>query len=256
MVEDPLIEEHLERIGTRLRLHGAYRERVMAELRAHLEDAVDAGVAEGRTRAEATEAAIKELGDPTKLAGGFAPQEASRDRAGLGLLIAGAGLGICAVRFLGEPGLIGGFALGQASMPLLLLAALAVVGVVIARFREQLGVPGTFGAAALATAAAAMLFGGGSYGSLDAYAGFSLLPGMWRLAVVALATTGIALLAWTAWARGLIAAGPLILGGTGLGFVLGSGLATTRELGTFGLLLLAGAAVGAGLTLRRDPPLA
>jgi hypothetical protein len=55
MANNPVIEEHLGRIAAGLRLRGRYRDRVMIELQAHLEDAVNAGVADGRSHAEATE---------------------------------------------------------------------------------------------------------------------------------------------------------------------------------------------------------
>lgn len=257
MVDDPLIEAHLDRIAARLRFHGSYRDRIMAELRAHLEDAVDAGVAQGRTRAEATEVAIKELGDPTELASRFVPQEATLDRVGLGLFIAAVGLGILALRVVGDPPTLGGLIQGRLGAPVLLLtalAALAAVGVVIARFREQLGVPGSLGAAALATAGLAMVFGG-FYGPLEAHADLHMVTSVWWLGFVALVGSGVALLAWTAWARGLVSAGPLLLGGAGLVFVFGSGLGITRLLDAAGLMLLAGAAVGAGIALRRERPL-
>jgi hypothetical protein len=72
------VESYLASVATRLPGSGRARTAIVAELRAGLLDAIDAYQDAGLTPDEATAVAIREFGDPARIAAGFGPELAAR----------------------------------------------------------------------------------------------------------------------------------------------------------------------------------
>lgn len=75
---EPLIEKRIQEIASDIRVRGRYRERVLAELRVHLEDATERYEAEGLPHDEAVQTAIDHLGKSEAIGAGLRPQQTSR----------------------------------------------------------------------------------------------------------------------------------------------------------------------------------
>ncbi|HAS11424.1 MAG TPA: hypothetical protein DCS55_13055 [Acidimicrobiaceae bacterium] len=97
MAED-LIEAYVEEVRSRLPMTGAYRKRILEELRDHLDHAAAEFESNGMTARAATEEAIASLGPATEIAQQFGPAATGRTRLLAVLAGCGALVGLAALR--------------------------------------------------------------------------------------------------------------------------------------------------------------
>jgi hypothetical protein len=259
---DALIEARLVEIDAALGLRGRYRDRVIAEIRAHLLDATDAAVARGQSHQEAIELAVAELGPPEALAERFTPHATAFTRACGAAPVAGILLGVVAWRLLGplhaNGGRLGSSIPYTAACILAWVSTLLVFAPVVAlvvRHRGRLGRSGRLGTAALVvTALAAIGFHFANDGTLNRGPD----PDVWRVLLILLSAAGILGLSAMVRRTRLISFWPLAIVGCGIALVVVHYVAlndggTTAALGLV-LVAVGGAAVAGALG--RERPLA
>jgi hypothetical protein len=258
---EPLIEQHLDQVGQALHVRGPYRDRVLTELRSHLEDAADRGEARGLTRQKAAQAAIDQLGAVGELVADLRPRATTRTRILAGLPVVGLVLATGSTRGANELHENGGRL--WTSVPYTAiwlvgwLSILLISGPLIALFVRHRGVLGRIGIAAagaitlVAAALVALHFSNdGSFTPGD--------PSTWRS--IAIATAGLATVALVVMIRRsqLLPQWPLMLVATGLALIAGHYflLDGRSSFALLGMACLAAAGVGYTLILVQERPLA
>jgi hypothetical protein len=258
---EPLIEQHLDQVGQALHVRGPYRDRVLTELRSHLEDAVDRGEARGLTRQKAAQAAIEQLGAVGEFVADLRPRATTGTRILSGLPVVGLVLAAGSIRGANELHENGGRL--WTSVPYTAiwlvgwLSILLMSGPLIALFVRHRGVLGRTGIAAagavtlvLAVLLAFHFSNDGSFTPGD--------PGVWRS--IAIATAGLATAALVVMIRRsqLLPQWPLILVATGLALIAAHYflLDERGSLAQFGMACLVAAGVGYTLILVKERPLA
>lgn len=258
---EPLIEQYLDQVGQALHVRGPYRDRVLTELRSHLEDAADRGEAMGPTRQQAAQAAIDQLGAVGELVAGVRPRATKRTRILAGLPVIGLVLAAGSIRGANELHETGGRL--WSSVPYTTvwlvgwLSILMMGGPLIALFVRHRGVLGRIGIAAAGAvtlvAAALLAFHFSNDGSFTRGD-----PSTWRS--TAIATAGLATVALVVMIRRaqLIPQWPLMLVATGLALIAAHYflLDGRSGLALFGMACLAAAAVGYTFILVKERPLA
>lgn len=263
MAGEPLTTDLVGRIAAELRLRGRYRDRVLAEIEAHLDDAVDAAVASGHSLEEANELAVRALGDPRQLSARFVPQPTRWTRVSGALFflgLAGAAVAGHAVdelhadggRLGRSPAYTAAWLLGGVSLILLFAP---VIGLIV-RHRGRLGVAGGVGVVSLGIAC---LVGLGFHLSNDGSLDMGPDTSVWRLGLIAaigLTTTSLGVLAHRAR---LVGRWPLTLAWSGAVLLMIHYVAVDEPgapLAVLGLVTLAAAVAASALTLWRERPLA
>jgi hypothetical protein len=193
---EQLIEQYLDQVGQALHVRGPYRDRVLTELRSHLEDAADRGEASGLTRQKAAQAAIDQLGAVGELVAGVRPRATRLTRILAGLPVVGLVLAAGSIRGANELHETGGrLWLSVPSTTVWLVGWLSILlmgGPLIALFVRHRGVLGRIGIAAAGAvtlvAAALLAFHFSNDGSFTRGD-----PSTWRS--TAIATAGLATVA-------------------------------------------------------------
>lgn len=263
MAANPLIEEHLFKIGAELRVRGRYRDRVLAEIRAHLEDATDAAMARGLAQPEATELAIADVGTASAVAERFTPQASGFTRLSIGMATLGVVLAAASSRAANELH-ADGARLGSSALytvvwavgwvSLLFLASPMVA--LFVRHRGRLGRSGALSIVALSASALAAL---GFHFANDGSLSWGPDADLWRSVLVVLGAVATLALAAMIRRTRLVSRWPLVLIGSGLALVAVHYLILREQGGATaiaGLLLLAAGGSACTIALGRQRPLA
>lgn len=257
---EPLIEKRIQEIASDIRVRGRYRERVLAELCVHLEDATERYEAEGLPHDEAVQTAIDHLGQGEAIGAGLRPQQTSRTWILAALPLAGvavAGASARLTNILHERGDRLWSSPLYTSVSLIgWLSIILLCGPVAALFIRHRGLLGRTGAAAAAllvvSAIALLLFhfaNDGSFHRAD--------PDTWRVLAITSGLLAIAALFAMMHRSRLMPLWPLPLAAGGLLLVAAHYLALhTGSLAQVGLALLIAAIAALTLLLLTQRPLA
>jgi len=258
---EPLIERHLDQVRASLHVRGPYRDRVLAELRSHIEDAADRAEAGGLTREHAERAAIDQLGPVEDLVAGLRPRATRRTRILAGLPAVGLVLVAAANRATNElhedGGRLGSSIPYTAAYLVAWLSALLIGAPLLAvfvRHRGALGLLGLATAGAVILVIAALLaFNFSNDGTLTRGD-----PSIWRGLAIATGGLATAALVMVIQRAQLLPRWPLVLLGSGLTLVAAHYLLPGRggNLAVVGMACIVGAGVAYTVILVRERPLA
>lgn len=253
-----MIEERLDEIAHHMTVHGPYRARVLAELRAHLEDATERYEAEGLPHDGAVQRAIDHLGSSEVVTAGLRPQQTRRTRILAALPLAGIACGGASARaanilhehgdrLWSSPLYTSVWLIGWLSIILLCGSVVAL----FVRHRGRLGRGGAVAAGAATVSAGTLLAfhfandGSLQFGDAGAWRTVAIVSGL--LVVAALVPTTSRAQVVPTWPLLLAALGLLLIGTHYLALDAG-GLAQAG----FGLLAVAAAGLTAVLLGQRS----